>query len=117
MLKPFALVTWIVLVAAPFALSLVLFAVAPDVVAMQYHFDGEVSRYGSKVEFLILGGAFSAFNLVMALCFAFADKLFAMGLLNAKSPRSGRIALMAVAAFLTVALVAVGAFCIVNTPR
>lgn len=111
------LALWIALVVAPLAASLAFFAVAPDEVAMQFGFDGQVNRYGSKIEFLILGGAFSAMNLIMALCYAFADKLFAMGLLNAKSPRTGRIILLICAAFMVVAIIAACAFCTAGTPQ
>ncbi|WP_294438496.1 DUF1648 domain-containing protein [uncultured Slackia sp.] len=96
-MKPLTLAFWIILVIAPFAISLAFFAAAPDVVAMHFGFNGQVDRYGSRFELLITGGFMSTCNALFFLFYAFSDKLHAYGFIKTKTPQSGRVALVIVA--------------------
>ena len=76
----------ILTILVPIAATAVAFFIAPDTMPMQVNFEGEITRYGSKSELLIVGGIMASCNILMAACYAGADKLNSMGMLN--TPRS-----------------------------
>ena len=101
-MKPRIVVLWTALIAAPIAISVLFLSMSPDVVAMHFGFDGQVDRYGSKFELLITGGIMSACNALFFLFYAFSDKFHAYGFIKTKTPRSGRTALVVVAALFVI---------------
>ena len=102
----------IVLSIVPVVVTAIVFAVAPETMPMHINFSGEITRYGSKMELLLVGGMWLFANALCALCYVFAEKLEAFGMLNAPGTGAGkiktaRILLLACIAFCDTVFVAV----------
>ena len=100
------------LAVVPLIAAGIAFAVAPETLPMQVGFDGEVNRYGDKIELLLVGGIMFACNVLVCVCYVFADKLDAMGLLNGpgvgeQKVRIARIIMLVCLAFCDVVVIAV----------
>lgn len=81
---------WIAIVIAPFLISFLAITFIPagaEQIPMQVGWDGEVNRWGSPSEMLIVGAIMSGCNLLLALCYLFNDFLYDHGLVHGVSKK------------------------------
>lgn len=108
--RPFIVVFWAVVIAAPFAMCGLALATLPAGVTeipIQVGFDGQVNRYGDPAELWAAAALMAGCNLLMALCYVFNDFLYDHGFVHGAS-RKGALRVYVICA---VVLVVVDAFC------
>lgn len=86
--------------------SALAFALAmPDTVPLHFDFEGNVNRWGSRWELLVIGLIMALVNAMMLACYIGAERLKALNLLNAPGRddvRTGRIILAIAAVFIVI---------------
>ena len=86
---------WLVLIIAPIAacaLAVSFFPPGIEEVPVHWNVKGEIDGYGSPWSMLPVGFIMAGTNLLLALCYCFSDKMFALGLVNGVStPKGARI--------------------------
>ena len=88
----------VVCAVVPIAAALVALAPMPDTVPLQFDLQGNVNRWGSKWELLLIGGVIALVEALMLVFYIKADTLDRLNLMNAPGPNrasSGRIILVA----------------------
>ena len=108
--NPLVLVLWLIIVAAPLASGVISLALIPpgvEQLPMQFDFSGNVTRYGSPSELLVVGAIMSWCNVLMFLTYLFSDALYDRGLVNGVSRRNTRPFLLGCG--IVVAVIGVGA--------
>lgn len=93
---------WAAAVFLPAISSLITIAQLPSHVEIPLHWDaqGQIDRFGSPWEMLPVSLIMSGCNLMLAVSYAFADKLFDLGLVHGIGRRATRPFLCGTAAFL-----------------
>ena len=89
------LLVWLVLILAPVAacvFAVSLFPPGIEEVPVHWNVKGEIDGYGSPWTMLPVGFIMAGTNVLLALCYFFSEKLFALGLVNGVStPKGARI--------------------------
>ncbi|NHM16968.1 DUF1648 domain-containing protein [Eggerthellaceae bacterium zg-887] len=110
--KSLVILLWIAVIATPAVASLIAIAQFPPNIEIPMHWNaqGQVDRFGSPWQMLPVSLIISGSNVLLALSYAFSDKLFDLGLVHGISRRATRPVLCGTAVFLDIVWIGILVF-------
>ena len=107
-----SLIFWCIVVAAPIVTTLVVVAQIPSDIEAPLHWNaqGEVDRYGTPREMFPTALIMAGCNGLFALCYAFSERLYALGLVHGISRKATRPFLCGAAVVMALVWVGIVAF-------